>query len=58
MGQPDCLSNNGRGPIGLGGHLPSIHLVWILFSLTEYPILHGTAFGLGGNQYLLHMDMG
>ena len=35
------------GGVGLGGHSPNIHLVYVMVSLTGYPILDVDEFGLG-----------
>ena len=36
------------GGVGLGGHSPNIHLVYVMVGLTGYPILDVDGFRLGG----------
>ena len=43
------------GGVGLGGHSPNIHLVYVMVSLTGCTILDVGGFGLGGTLPNIHL---
>ena len=47
IGQPDSHAILGGGIIGLGKHLPDIHWMKVLVSMTLHPIWVGSTIGLG-----------
>ena len=54
-GQADGLFNIGWRWCGLGGHPRNIHLVYVMVSLTGYPILGVGSVGLGGPLPNIHL---
>ena len=43
------------GGVGLDGHSPNIHWVYVMVGLTGYPILNVGGFGLGGSLSNIHL---